>query len=111
MDRPLNKKQTLAVIEAVIALNARLLGEEPVLAARVGPKGWVRINYQRGKTPPFITHGPRDYSTLDRAMTAAWTSLARARAWAEGRNDWQEASDNPETWTTPLAALPEDVAS
>ena len=74
------RKHTLAVIEAIIRLNAALIDEEPELVVRSMPKGWVRVWYTAEAKVRYGPNrqGPREYPTADRALDAALISLARA---------------------------------
>ena len=102
----LTKKQKLAIVDAVLRLNASLLGQEQDVFVTTMSKGWVRVGYRRGvvNAPRSRDIPSRSYPSADAALTAAWVSLERARAlfddvepwWDDAGNDLRNAADQVE---------------
>jgi hypothetical protein len=68
-----NKKQKLAVIDAILKLNAALIGERQNVFVSVSMAGKVRIGTRkRGEA--------RYYPSVDVALAKAWESLKNAEA-------------------------------
>lgn len=66
---------TVADLDAIIAENARLLGEEPTIAVRLLKDGRVRVY---DITAGWRKRGYREYSSLSSAHDAALVSKDRA---------------------------------
>lgn len=96
--------EALAVINAVLELNAALLGEDRETVATIRPDGSFRIGYRRGVQRKYANPiPPRDYPTAVSALNAAWVSLARARKQA---NCPPMPEDDPRvvSWPAPVPA-------
>lgn len=80
--RTLTKRQKMAVIDAVLALNAALIGEKQDVFATPGAKGWIRVGYRRGVVNAPRSYGvdPRSYLNIDVAVEVARVALRRALA-------------------------------